>query len=83
VVFPFFREILTYLLSFFLYSKNPSSIADRSDAPQCVPVPCKGENLLSNEDCTKTGCRSTPCSFVEARHGKFIPHFDSIGDDER
>jgi hypothetical protein len=52
-----------------------SSLADRPDVTDCVPLLRQGEHLFSNEDCTKVGCRGRPCfrSFVEACYGEFRP----------
>jgi hypothetical protein len=62
----------TYLSSFFfLYSVISSSFTNKPDVPKCVPLPCQGEKFVSNEDCTKAGCRGTPCSFIEACYGEF------------
>ena len=67
-------SILTYLFFLFLCS-DASSSAGKPDLPDCVPLLCQGEYFLSEEDCTKVGCRGKPClrSFVEACYGESCP----------
>ena len=72
-IFPFV-SILTYLLFFFFCSVISSS-AGKPDVPDCVPLLCQGEYFLSDEDCTKGGCRGKSClhSFAEAFYGASCP----------
>jgi len=67
----------TYLPIFFFYfsySEISSSFAvGILDVPECLPVPCEGEDLLPpNEDCTKVGSECKPCSFGRACYGEFF-----------